>query len=148
MFESSHTLILAIEEQISSVIGIEDPTKTFPSVTFGRIDSEKRIKLYAHLLGIFFDEAESLEQLIFESDLGGMSLIKINEVITQRIAEIPEDDIPLLAEIWVESLDYDEELDQDEGNAEVLEEILFKLIHVCSLAKQERALSVFVYRND
>ena len=145
MFESSHTLILAIEEQISSVIGIEDPTKTFPSVTFGRIDSEKRIKLYAHLLGIFFDEAESLEQLIFESDLGGMSLIKINEVITERIAEIPEDDIPLIAGIWVESLDYDEELDQDEGNAEVLEEILFKLIHVCSLAKQERALSIFVY---
>ena len=145
MFESSHTLILAIEEQISSVIGIEDPTKTFPSVTFGRIDSEKRIKLYAHLLGIFFDEAESLEQLIFESDLGGISLIKINEVITERIAEIPEDDIPLLAEIWVESLDYDEDLDQDEGNAEVLEEMLFKLIHVCSLAKQERALSIFVY---
>ena len=145
MFESSHSLILAIEEQISSVIGIDDPTKTFPSVSFGRIDSEKRIKLYAHLLGIFFDEAESLEQLIFESDLGGMSLIKINEVITERIAEIPEDDIPLLAEIWVESLDYDEELDQDEGNAEVLEEMLFKLIHVCSLAKQERALSIFVY---
>ena len=145
MFESAHTLILAIEEQISSVIGSEDPTKTFPSITLGRIDSEKRIKLYAHLLGIFFDEAESLEQLIFESDLGGMSLIKINEVITGRIAEIPEDDIPLLAGIWVESLDYDEELDQDEGNAEVLEEILFKLIHVCSLAKQERALSIFVY---
>ena len=110
MFESSNTLILAIEEQITSVIGSEDPTKTFPSVTLGRVDSEKRIKLYAHLLGIFFDEAESLEQLIFESDLGGMSLIKINEVITERIAEIPEDDIPLLAEIWVESLDYDEEL--------------------------------------
>ena len=145
MFESSHNLILAIEEQISSVIGSEDPTKTFPSVSLGRIDSEKRIKLYAHLLGIFFDEAESLEQLIFESDLGGMSLIKINEVITERIAEIPEDDIPLLAGIWLESLDYDEELDQDEGNAEVLEEILFKLIHVCSLAKQERALSIFVY---
>ena len=145
MFESSHTLILAIEEQISSVIASEDPTKTFPSVTLGRIDSEKRIKLYAHLLGIFFDEAESLEQLIFESDLGGMSLIKINEVITERIAEIPEDDIPLIAGIWVESLDFDEELDQDEGNAEVLEEMLFKLIHVCSLANQERALSVFVY---
>ena len=145
MFETSHTLILAIEEQISSVIGSEDPTKTFPSVSLGRIDSEKRIKLYAHLLGIFFDEAESLEQLIFESDLGGMSLIKINEVITDRIAEIPEDDIPLLAAIWVESLDYDEELDQDEGNAEILEEVLFKLIHVCSLAKQERALSIFVY---
>ena len=145
MFESSHTLILAVEEQISSVIGSEDPTKTFPSITLGRIDSEKRIKLYAHLLGIFFDEAESLEQLIFESDLGGMSLIKINEVITERIAEIPEDDIPLIAGIWVESLDFDEELDQDEGNAEVLEEILFKLIHVCSLAKQERALSIFVY---
>ena len=145
MFESSNTLILAIEEQITSVIGSEDPTKTFPSVTLGRIDSEKRIKLYAHLLGIFFDEAESLEQLIFESDLGGMSLIKINEVITERIAEISEDDIPLIAGIWVESLDFDEELDQDEGNAEVLEEILFKLIHVCSLAKQERALSIFVY---
>ena len=145
MFGSSHALILAIEEQISSVIGSEDPTKTFPSVSLGRIDSEKRIKLYAHLLGIFFDEAESLEQLIFESDLGGMSLIKINEVISERIAEIPEDDIPLLAGIWVESLDYDEELDQDEGNEEVLEEVLFKLIHVCSLAKQERSLSIFVY---
>ena len=145
MFESSHSLVLAIEEHISSVIGIEDPTKTFPSVAFGRINSEKRIKLYAHLLGIFFDEAESLEQLIFESDLGGMSLIKINEVITERIAEIPEDDIPLLAGIWVESLDYDEELDQDEGNSEVLEEVLFKLIHVCCLARQERALSIFVY---
>ena len=145
MFESSNTLILAIEEQISSVIGSEDPIKTFPSVSLGRIDSEKRIKLYAHLLGIFFDEAESLEQLIYESDLGGMSLIKINEVITERIAEIPEDDIPLLAGIWVESLDYDEELDQDEGNSEILEEALFKLIHVCALAKQERTLSIFVY---
>ena len=145
MFESSHTLILAIEEQISSAIGSEDPTKTFPSISLGRIDSEKRIKLYAHLLGIFFDEAESLEQLVFQSDLGGMSLIKINEVITERIAEIPEDDISLLAGIWVESLDYDEELDQDEGNSDILEDVLFKLIHVCSLAKQERTLSIFVY---
>ena len=126
-------------------MGSEDPAKTFPSVSLGRVDFEKRIKLYAHLLGIFFDEAESLEQLIFESDLGGMSLTKINKVITERIAEIAEDDIPLLAGIWVESLDHDEELDQDVGNAEVLEEVLFKLIHVCSLAKQERSLSIFVY---
>ena len=145
MFESSHTLILAIEEQIASVVDSEDPSKTFPSVSLGRIDSEKRIKLYAHLLGIFFDEAESLEQLIFEDGLGGTSLIKINEVITERIAEVQEDDISLLAEIWLESIDQDEELDQDQGNAEILEEILFKLIHVCSLARQEKALSIFVY---
>ena len=145
MFESSHSLVLAIEDQITSVIDSEDPSETFPSVSLGRIDSEKRIKLYAHLLGIFFDEAESLEGLIFESDLGGISLIKINEVITERIAEIPEDDIPSLAGFWGESLDYDEELDQDEENSEILEQALFKLIHVCSLARQERALSIFVY---
>ena len=145
MFESSHTLILAIEEQITRVIGSEDPSKSFPSISLGRIDSEKRIKLYAHLLGIFFDEAESLEQLIFEDGLGGRSLIKINEVIADRIAEIQEDDIHLLAEIWVESLDDEEELDHEEGNAEILEEILFRLIHVCSLAKQEKGLSIFVH---
>ena len=87
------------------------------------------------MLGIFFDEAESLEQLVFESELDGMSLIKINAVITERIAEIPEDDIPLLAGVWLESLDYDEELDIDEGNEEVLEDTLFKLIHVCALGK-------------
>ena len=145
MFESTHTLVLAIEDQITSSIGSEDPTKTFPSVSLGAVDSEKRIKLYAHLLGIFFDQAESLEQLIFESDIGGESLIKINEVITERIAEIPEDDISLLASVWADSLDYDEELDPDEENAAILEDILFKLIHVCSLAKQERALSIFVH---
>ena len=145
MFESSHSLVLAIEDQITSVIDSEDPSETFPSVSLGRIDSEKRIKLYAHLLGIFFDEAESLEGLIFESDLGGISLIKINEVITERIAEIPEDDIPSLAGFWGESLDYDEELDQDEENSEILEQALFKLFHVCSFARQERALSIFVY---
>ena len=145
MFESGNTLILAIEEQITSLIDSEDLTETFPSVPLGKIDSEKRIKLYAHLLGIFFDEAESLEQLVFESELGGVSLIKINEVITESIAEIREDDIPPLAEVWAESLDYDDELDQDEENKEILEDTLFKLIHVCTLAKHEKALSIFVY---
>ena len=145
MFESSHTLILAIEEQITPLVESEDLAQAFPSVSIGKIDSEKRIKLYAHLLGIFFDEAESLEQLIFESEAVGVSLVKINEVITDRIAEISEDDISPLARVWVESLDYDEELDQDEGNEEILEDTLFKLIRVCALAKQETALSVFVY---
>ena len=145
MFESSHFLILAIEEQIIPLIDNEDLTQTFPSVPIGKIDFEKRIKLYAYLLGVFFDEAESLEQLVFESELDGVSLIKINAVITERIAEIPEDDIPLVAGVWLESLDYDEELDIDQGNEEVLEDTLFKLIHVCNLAKQETALSIFVY---
>ena len=145
MFESSHSLILAIEEQIIALIDSEDVTQIFPSVPIGKIDFEKRIKLYAYLLGVFFDEAESLEQLVFESELDGVSLIKINAVITERIAEIPEDDIPLLAGVWLESLDYDEELDIDRGNEEVLEDTLFKLIHVCTLAKQETALSIYVY---
>tara|TARA_A100001035_G_scaffold204941_1_gene165042 strand:+ start:162 stop:605 length:444 start_codon:yes stop_codon:yes gene_type:complete len=145
LFESSHSLILAIEEQIIPLIESEDLTQTFPSVPIGKIDFEKRIKLYAYLLGIFFDEAESLEQLVFESELDGVSLIKINAVITERIAEIPEDDIPLVAGVWLESLDYDEELDIDRGNEEVLEDTLFKLIHVCTLAKQETALSIYVY---
>ena len=145
MFESSHSLILAIEEQILPLIDSEDLAQTFPSVPLGKIDHEKRIKLYAHLLGIFFDEAESLEQLIFENELDGVSLIKISAMITERIAEIPEDDIPLLAGVWLESLDYDEELDIDRGNEEVLEDTLFKLIHVCALSKQETALSIFVY---
>ena len=145
MFESNDTLILAIEEQITPLVESEDLAQAFPSVSIGKIDSEKRIKLYAHLLGIFFDEAESLEQLVFESEAEGVTLVKINEVITDRIAQIPEDDISLLAGVWVESLDYDEELDQDEGNEEVLEDTLFKLIRVCALAKQETALSIFVY---
>ena len=82
MFESNHTLILAIEEQIASLVDSGNLVERFPSVPIGKIDSEKRIKLYAHLLGVFFDEAESLEQLVFESELGGTSLIKINGVIT------------------------------------------------------------------
>ena len=145
MFDSSHFLIFAIEEQIIPRIDSEDLTQTFPSVPLGKIDSEKRIKLYAYLFGIFFDEAEWLEQLVFESEMDGVSLIKINAVITERIAEIPEDDIPLIAGVWLESLDYDEELDIDRGNEEVLEDTLFKLIHVCALSKQETALSIFVY---
>ena len=145
MFESSHSLILAIEGQIIPLIDSEDLTQTFPSVPIGKIDFEKRIKLYAYLLGIFFDEAESLEELVFESELDGVSLIRINAVITERIAEIPEDDIPLVAGVWLESLDYDEELDIDRGNEEVLEDTLFKLIHVCTLAKQETALSIYVH---
>ena len=145
MFESNHTLILAIEEQIASLVDSGNLVESFPSVPIGKIDSEKRIKLYAHLLGVFFDEAESLEQLVFESELGGTSLIKINGVITEKIAEISEDDIPSLARVWVESLDYDEELDEEEGNEEILEDTLFKFIHVCALAKQENALSIFVY---
>ena len=145
MFESSHSLILAIEGQIIPLIDSEDLTQTFPSVPIGKIDFEKRIKLYAYLLGIFFDEAESLEELVFESELDGVSLIKINAVITERIAEIQEDDIPILAGVWLESLDYDEELDIDQGNEEVLEDTLFKLIHVCTLAKQETALSIYVH---
>ena len=145
MFESSHSLILAIEEQIIPLIESEDLTQTFPSVPISKIDFEKRIKLNALLIGIFFNEAESLEQLVFESELNGVSLTKINTVITERIAEIPEDDIPFLAGVWLESLDYDEELDIDRGNEEVLEDTLFKLIHVCTLAKQETALSIYVY---
>ena len=109
MFESNHTLILAIEEQIASLVDSGILVETFPSDTIGNIQSEKRIKLYAYLLGIFFDEAESLEELVFESELDGVSLIKINAVITERIAEIPEDDIPLVAGVWLESLDHDEE---------------------------------------
>ena len=138
-------IILALEEQINEVFGLEDLSQIFPSVPLGKVDSETRIKLYAHLLGIFYEEAESLEHLVSESTADDSKLCALDNIIVSKLAEVTEDEITNLAEIWNECLDLGERLSEEEANVETLSDALFKLIHASVLSKQETVLSVFIY---
>ena len=61
-------MLLGIEEQVLELEPDENPGQVFPCLPCEGIHSELRAQLYAQLMGIFFDEAESLEQLTLEFD--------------------------------------------------------------------------------
>lgn len=138
-------MLLGVEEQVLS-LGIDDnPADSFPCMPCEGIDSELRTLLYAQLLGIFFDEAGSLEQLVLEFGPEGPWVFKLDVTITERLADIGEDDIGKTASLWSESGDM-EALDMEQGDLiDVLSRFLYNLIHFCMLIRQEQVLSVFIY---
>ncbi len=138
-------MLLGVEEQVLSLEIDDNPADNFPCMPCEGIHSELRTQLYAQLLGIFFDEAESLEQLVLEFGPEGPWVFKLDVTIAERLADIEEDDIDNIARIWAESGDM-EALDLEPGDlVEVLSRFLFNLVHFCMLIRQEQVLSVFIY---
>ena len=109
------------------------------------IHAELRTGLYAMLLGIFYDEAESLEQLVLEFTQEGPWVFKLDVTITDRLAEVEEDEVEQLAAAWAETGDMSSLGMEDSDLREVLGRFLFNLVHFCMLIQQEPVLSVFVY---
>jgi len=138
-------MLLGVEEQVLSLEIGDNPADSFPCMPCEGIHSELRTQLYAQLLGIFFDEAESLEQLVLEFGPEGPWVFKLDVTITERLADIEEDDIEGIARIWSESGDM-EALDLEPGDLiDVLSRFLYNLVHFCMLIRQEQVLSVFIY---
>ncbi|MBL6689601.1 MAG: hypothetical protein ISP91_04335 [Pseudomonadales bacterium] len=138
-------MLLAVEEQVLSLEIGDNPADSFPCMPCEGIHSELRTQLYAQLLGIFFDEAESLEQLVLEFGPEGPWVFKLDITITERLADIEEDDIEGIAQIWSESGDMDA-LDLEPGDLiDVLSRFLYNIVHFCMLIRQEQVLSVFIY---
>ncbi|MBO6556943.1 MAG: hypothetical protein JJ934_05945 [Pseudomonadales bacterium] len=138
-------MLLGVEEQVLSLEIGDNPADSFPCMPCEGIHTELRTQLYAQLLGIFFDEAESLEQLVLEFGPEGPWVFKLDVNITERLADIEEDDIENIARIWSESGDM-EALDLEPGDLiDVLSRFLYNLVHFCMLIRQEQVLSVFIY---
>ena len=138
-------MLLGIEEQVLSLEADENPANNFPCMPCEGIHAELRTQLYAQLLNVFYDEAESLELLSLEFSSDGPWVFKLDYTITERLAEIEEDDIELIVKHWSESGDVSD-LDLEPGDLEeLLGRFLFNLVHFCILSRQEQVLSVFIY---
>ncbi|HIE87648.1 MAG TPA: hypothetical protein EYP91_12570 [Gammaproteobacteria bacterium] len=94
-------MLLGVEKQVLSLEIDENPADNFPCMPSEGIDSEMRVLLYALLMGIFFDEAQSMEQLVLEYSPEGPWVFKLDFTITERLAEVEEDDIDGIALNWI-----------------------------------------------
>ena len=138
-------MLLGVEEQVLSLEIDENPADNFPCMPSEGIDSEMRILLYALLMGIFFDEAQSMEQLVLEYGPDGPWVFKLDFTITERLAEVEEDDIDAIALNWSQTSEMSALNMVDSDLQEVLARFLFNLVHFCMLVRQEQVLSVFIY---
>jgi hypothetical protein len=138
-------MLLGVEEQVLSLEIDENPADNFPCMPSEGIDSEMRILLYASLMGIFFDEAQSMEQLVQEYGPEGPWVFKLDFTITERLSEVEEDDIDSIALNWSQTGEMSALNMEASDLQEVLARFLFNLVHFCMLVRQERVLSVFIY---
>ena len=138
-------MLLGVEEQVLSLESDENPADNFPCMPSEGIDSEMRILLYALLMGIFFDEAQSMEQLVLEYGPEGPWVFKLDFTITDRLAEVEEDDIDGIALNWSRTGEMSALNMEESDLQEVLARFLFNLVHFCMLVRQEQVLSVFIY---
>lgn len=141
-------MLLGIEEQVLELEFDENPADNFPCMPCEGVHSELRTQLYAQLLGIFYEEAASLEQLVLEYGPYGPYVFKLDLTIAERMAEIDEDDIPEIVNYWCESADVSSLNLSDEDLSDVLSRFLYNLVHFCILIRQETVLSVFIYSQD
>jgi hypothetical protein len=138
-------MLLGVEEQVLTLELDENPADNFPCMPCEGIHAELRTQLYAQLMGIYFDEAESMEQLVLDYGPEGPFVFKLDYTITERLAEVEEDDIEIIAKFWSESGD-SSSLGLDKSDLlEVMSRFLFNLVHFCMLVRQEQVLSVFIY---
>lgn len=138
-------MMMAVEEQVLELELDDNPADSFPCMPCEGIYSELRKLLYAQLLNIFFDEAESLEQLVLDFGSDGPWVYKLDVTIADRLADIEEDDIDAIVRDWSES---GEMADLDLSDADLqdtLATFLYNLVHFCMLVRQEPVLSVFIY---
>ena len=138
-------MLLGVEKQVLSLEIDENPADNFPCMPSEGIDSEMRVLLYALLMGIFFDEAQSMEQLVLEYGPDGPWVFKLDFTITERLAEVAEDDINDIALNWSQTGEMSALNMEASDLQEVLARFLFNLVHFCMLVRQEQVLSVFIY---
>ena len=138
-------MLLGIEEQVLELEPDENPGDVFPCLPCEGVHGELRAQLYAQLLGLFYDEAESLEELTLEFGPYGPYVFKLHVAIVEELAELSEDDIDNIAVSWAESADSSSLNLNTEDLQEVLSRFIYNLMHFCILTNQEKVLSVFIY---
>ena len=138
-------MLLGIEEQVLELAPDDNPSDAFPCLPCEGIHGELRAQLYAQLLGIFYDEAESLEELTLEFGPYGPYLFKLDVNIVDHLTEIVEDDIDDIAITWAESADVSSLNLEAEDLRELLSRFIYNLMHFCILTRQQKILSVFIY---
>jgi hypothetical protein len=138
-------MLLGVEEQVLSLEIDENPADNFPCMPSEGIDSEMRVLLYALLMGIFFEQAQSMEQLVLEYGPDGPWVFKLDFTITERLADVEEDDIDGIALNWSQTSEISALNMEASDLQEVLARFLFNLVHFCMLVRQEQVLSVFIY---
>ena len=138
-------MLLGIEEQVLELEPDENPGDVFPCLPCEGVHGELRAQLYAQLLGLFYDEAESLEELTLEFGPYGPYVFKLHVTIVEQLAELSEDDIDNIAVSWAESADLSSLNLNTEDLQEVLSRFIYNLMHFCIMTNQEKVLSVFIY---
>jgi hypothetical protein len=138
-------MLLGVEEQVLGLEIDENPADNFPCMPCEGVHTEMRAQLYALLMDIYYDQAESMEQLVLEYSPEGPWVFKLGYTIAEHLAEIEEDDIETIALNWAESGEMSELGLEASDLQEVLGRFLYNLVHFCMLVRQQPVLSVFVY---
>jgi len=138
-------MLLGIEEQVLSLEPDESPANNFPCMSCEGVHAELRTQLYAQLMGIFYDEAESLELLSLEFSGNGPWVYKLDYTMIDRLSEIEEDDIETITKYWSDSSEMSALGLEASDLQEVLQSFIYNLVHFCMMSRQEPVLSVFFY---
>ena len=141
-------ILLSSEEQILTLEPDENPADIFPVMYCNGIHADARAQLYTSLLGVFFDEAQSLEELCLEMDLYGPFVFRLDQGLMERLADIAEDQVPGVVQEWSRSGEIESLGVYDSDLVELLSTFLFNLIHFCVTARQESELSVYIYSDS
>ncbi len=138
-------ILLGAHEAIVALEPDDIPADGFPYMPCNGIHTDIRAQLYANLLDIYFDEAQTLEQLICEVGPYGPFIYLLDQRLMERLVEIDEDDVDTIARNWAESGDTESLGVYDTDLTELLTTFLFNLIHFCLLSRNEPELDVVIY---
>ena len=130
-------MLLGSAEQLRDLDPDENPADTFPCFPCEKVHLEARAQLYARLLGIFFDEALALEELVREMGSYGPFVYRLNNRLLDALAATQEDCVAGIADGWAESADMETLGVYDTDLLELLTTFLFNLINFCLTATQE-----------
>lgn len=138
-------ILLGTIDQVRDLDPEENPGNELPCFPCENVHLEARAQLYARLLGVFYEEALTLEQLVLETGSYGPFVYQLDQTLQKSISAIAEDDVESLAADWAESADMDSLGVYDSDLLELLTTFLFNLIHFCLIAAQESELNIYVY---
>ena len=138
-------ILLGDHEEIVALEPDDNPADGFPFMPCNGIHSDIRAQLYASLLGVYFDEAQTLELLVSELTPYGPFIYLLDQQLLERLSRIEEDEVDTLARNWAESGDTESLGVYDTDLIELLTTFLFNLIHFCLLSLNEPELDVVIY---
>ena len=130
--------VLGSAERVEEFEIEEDPADSFVVLHCGPVDIEARAQLYALILGMFSDDAVSLEMLHRKVTDDGPFFYEIEQTLIDALANLDEAAIEAVALNWCES----EAMESLELADSDIVEFLFNLANLCQTTNDELGLYI------